>query len=185
MRCPRKPAPGRKPPEFSITLQFGLFPVYTIQWHSCSGPFQRELIEQAEMPKSKETPHRPQQTAKMSSITSYWASLAKPTERRPSYKINKDGIMGEISHWTLPILFRFQKIQYRCFSSYQEMFLDGGQVFGRLYGESLQSTSSSTWQYPSSTGSCQHLERKFPNLSNVRYVLIGEDKAGEYFEKVQ
>ena len=112
MRCPRKPAPGRKPPEFSITLQF---PVYIIQWHSCSGPFQRELIEQAEMPKSKETPHRPQQTAKMSSITSYWASLAKPTERRPSYNINKDGIMGEISHWTLPILFRFQKNQYCCF----------------------------------------------------------------------
>ena len=135
-------------------MQFGAFPVYTI--HALVD-FQQELIEQARMPKSKETPRtrRPQQTAKMSSITSYWASLAKPTERRPSYKINKDGIMGEISHWTLPILFRFQKNQYRCFSSYQEMFLDGGQVFGRLYGESLQSTSSSTWQYPSSTGSCQ------------------------------
>ena len=35
-----------------------------------------------------------------------------------------------------------------------------------------------------------NLERKFPNLSNVRYVLIGEDEEGEpckqqkYFEKV-
>ena len=102
-------------------MQFGAFPVYTI--HALVD-FQQELIEQARMPKSKETPRtrRPQQTAKMSSITSYWASLAKPTETRPSYKINKDGIMGEISHWTLPILFRFQKIQY-CF------FISLGNVF--------------------------------------------------------
>ena len=170
-------------------MQFGVFPVYTI--HAIVD-FQQELIEQAGMQKFKEAPRtrRPQQTAKMSSITSYWASLAKPNERRPSYKINKDGIMGEISHWTLPILFRFQKIQYCFFYQFRKCFLDGGQVFGRLYGESLQSTSSSTWQYPSSTGSCQHLERKFPNLSNVRYVLIGEEKEGEpskqqkYFEKV-
>jgi len=53
-------------------------------------------------------PRSRSQTAKMSSITSYWSSLSKSNERRPSYKINKDGIMGEISHWTLPILFRWR-----------------------------------------------------------------------------
>jgi len=59
-------------------------------------------------PVPQEPSSRPQQTAKMASITSYWASLSKSNERRPSYKINKHGIMGEISHWTLPILFRWR-----------------------------------------------------------------------------
>jgi len=59
-------------------------------------------------PVPQEPGSRPQQTAKMASITSYWASLSKSNERRPSYKINKHGIMGEISHWTLPILFRWR-----------------------------------------------------------------------------
>jgi len=59
-------------------------------------------------PVPQEYGSRPKQTAKMASITSYWASLSKSNERRPSYKINKHGIMGEISHWTLPILFRWR-----------------------------------------------------------------------------
>ena len=52
---------------------------------------------------------RSRQTAKMASITSYWANLSKSNQRRPSYKINKDGIMGEIGHWALPILLRFKR----------------------------------------------------------------------------
>ena len=63
------------------------------------------------MAKNKVIPDdaRSQQTAKMASITSYWANLSKSNQRRPSYKINKDGIMGEIGHWALPILLRFKR----------------------------------------------------------------------------
>jgi len=98
----------------------------------------------------QEAGSRPQQTAKMSSITSYWASLAKPTERRPSYKINKDGIMGEISHWTLPILFRWRASLWKTVWRELAIYLLFYLAISLLY----------------------------------RYVLIGEDKAGEYFEKV-
>ena len=70
-----------------------------------------ELTEQGERAKNKVIPDdaRSQQTAKMASITSYWANLSKSNQRRPSYKINKDGIMGEIGHWALPILLRFKR----------------------------------------------------------------------------
>jgi len=56
----------------------------------------------ARIPKFKvDIPCRSQMT-RLASITSYWARLSKPNQ--PSYK---DGVMGEMGHWTQPILFRF------------------------------------------------------------------------------
>ena len=58
----------------------------------------------ARMPKYEvDIPCRSQMT-RLASITSYWARLSKPNVRRSSYK---DGVMGEMGHWTQPILFRF------------------------------------------------------------------------------
>jgi len=43
------------------------------------------------------------QMTRLASITSYWARLSKPNQS--SYK---DGVMGEMGHWTQPILFRWR-----------------------------------------------------------------------------
>ena len=58
------------------------------------------------------TPTRSPNSEKLAGITSYWAQMTNTKETRPRYNIGKHGIMGEIGHWTLPILFRYKRLDF-------------------------------------------------------------------------
>jgi len=59
-------------------------------------------------PVPQESGARSPNSEKLAGITSYWAQMTNTKETRPRYNIGKHGIMGEIGHWTLPILFRWR-----------------------------------------------------------------------------